>query len=104
MSPIVLIRVVIREGIDQHCQLVLHVFPGFRWSTGTFQGWSRDPASAMKAGNTLDLSPFDSYEELASLGLDRLKSSLQALNLKCGGTLMERAQRLYATKGRSTYV
>jgi len=72
-----------------------------RWATGTFQGWSRDPASAMKAGNTLDLSPFDSYEELASLGLDRLKSSLQALNLKCGGTLMERAQRLYATKGRN---
>ena len=71
-----------------------------QWATGTFPGWSRDPASAMKTGNNLDLSPFDSPEELASLGLDRLKTALQALNLKCGGTLIERAQRLYSTKGR----
>lgn len=36
-----------------------------------------------------------------SLGLDRLKSALMALNLKCGGTLEERAQRLFCTKGKS---
>lgn len=33
-----------------------------------------------------------------SLGLDRLKSGLQALQLKCGGTLEQRAQRLFAAK------
>ena len=43
--------------------------------------------------------PFSSWEELASLGLDRLKSALMALGLKCGGTLEERAQRLFSTKG-----
>ena len=36
-----------------------------------------------------------------SLGLDRLKSALQALSLKCGGTLEERANRLFSTKGIS---
>ena len=36
-------------------------------------------------GEHLDLSPFNSWEELASLGLDRLKSALVALGLKCGG-------------------
>uniref|UniRef100_A0A8C3GHA6 Splicing factor 3a subunit 3 n=1 Tax=Cairina moschata TaxID=8855 RepID=A0A8C3GHA6_CAIMO len=40
-------------------------------------------------------------KELASLGLDRLKSALLALGLKCGGTLEERAQRLFSTKGKS---
>ncbi|KAF3833618.1 hypothetical protein F7725_024822 [Dissostichus mawsoni] len=50
-----------------------------KWENGTFPGWP----------------------ELASLGLDRLKSALMALGLKCGGTLEERAQRLFSTKGKS---
>lgn len=33
--------------------------------------------------------------------MDRLKSALLALGLKCGGTLEERAQRLFSTKGKS---
>jgi splicing factor 3A subunit 3 len=53
------------------------------------------------AGAHLDLSAFTSVEELASLGLDRLKSALIALGLKCGGTLEERAHRLWHTKGKS---
>ena len=52
-------------------------------------------------GAHLDLSVFSSSEELMSLGLDRLKTALQALNLKCGGTLEERAKRLFYTKGMS---
>lgn len=52
-------------------------------------------------GAHLELSAFSSWEELASLGLDRLKSALLALGLKCGGTLEERAQRLFSTKGRA---
>lgn len=50
-------------------------------------------------GAHLDLSGFSSWEELASLGLDRLKSALTALGLKCGGTLEDRARRLFSTKG-----
>ena len=38
-------------------------------------------------GAHLDLSAFSSPEELGTLGLDRLKSALIALGLKCGGTL-----------------
>lgn len=36
-----------------------------------------------------------------SLGLDRLKSALQALSMKCGGALEDRAKRLFSTKGVS---
>jgi hypothetical protein len=39
-------------------------------------------------GAHLDLSAFSSWEELASLGLDRLKSALMALGLKCGGYVL----------------
>ena len=46
----------------------------------------------------LDLGPYNSAEELEAVGLDRLKSALMALGLKCGGTLQQRAQRLYLTK------
>uniref|UniRef100_A0A8C9EWB3 Splicing factor 3a subunit 3 n=1 Tax=Pavo cristatus TaxID=9049 RepID=A0A8C9EWB3_PAVCR len=64
--------------------------------------WQKETSSALThAGAHLDLSAFSSWEELASLGLDRLKSALLALGLKCGGTLEERAQRLFSTKGKS---
>jgi hypothetical protein len=33
-------------------------------------------------------------------GADRVKEALQALGLKCGGTLRQRAERLMSTKGR----
>ena len=32
--------------------------------------------------------------------MDRLKSGLIALGLKCGGTVQERAERLFMTKGK----
>jgi hypothetical protein len=47
----------------------------------------------------LDLNPFHSAKELEELGLDRLKSALMALRVKCGGTLAERAARLFSLKG-----
>lgn len=34
-------------------------------------------------------------------GGDMLKHTLQSMGLKCGGTIAERAQRLYAIKGKS---
>ncbi|TPP58495.1 Splicing factor 3A subunit [Fasciola gigantica] len=73
-----------------------------QWSQGIFTGWGREAASALTHGGAhLDLTAFTAWEELASLGLDRLKSALLALGLKCGGTLEERARRLWATKGKS---
>uniref|UniRef100_T2MDR3 Splicing factor 3A subunit 3 n=1 Tax=Hydra vulgaris TaxID=6087 RepID=T2MDR3_HYDVU len=73
-----------------------------KFDAGSFIGWPKEAGSALThAGALLDLSLFSSPEELSSLGLDRLKSALQALNLKCGGTLEERARRLFSTKGLS---
>lgn len=49
----------------------------------------------------LNLDAFTSSAELEKLGLDRLKSALVAVGCKCGGTLTERAARLFMTKGKS---
>ncbi|KAJ3645718.1 hypothetical protein Zmor_023356 [Zophobas morio] len=74
-----------------------------QWESGTVPGWPKETGSALaNVGAHLDLSAFSSWEELASLGLDRLKSALMALGLKCGGTLEERAQRLFSTKGKGS--
>lgn len=37
---------------------------------------------------------------LPCAGAERLKEALQALGLKCGGTLRQRAERLMLTKGK----
>jgi len=47
----------------------------------------------------LDLEQYKSVEELEALGLERLKSALLALKVKCGGTLQQRAERLFSLKG-----
>ncbi|KAJ8314975.1 hypothetical protein KUTeg_007125 [Tegillarca granosa] len=73
-----------------------------QWTDGSFPGWPKEATGALAhTGAHLDLSAFSSSEELASLGLDRLKSALMALGLKCGGTLEERAIRLFSTKGKN---
>lgn len=73
-----------------------------KYDIGMFMGWPKEAGSALAhSGAHLDLTAFSSPEELMSLGLDRLKSALQALSMKCGGTLEERAKRLFSTKGVS---
>lgn len=49
----------------------------------------------------LDLSSVSSVQQLESLGLDVLKEELMSRGLKCGGTLPERAARLFAVRGLS---
>lgn len=49
----------------------------------------------------LDLGSYKSVKELEAEGLDRLKSALKAAGLKCGGSLRERAERLFSVKGLS---
>eukprot|EP00850_Spirogloea_muscicola_P009980 SM000057S18410 [mRNA] locus=s57:409757:411113:- [translate_table: standard] len=46
----------------------------------------------------VDLSEYDSTVELEALGMDRLKEELQSRGLKCGGSLQERAARLFLLK------
>jgi splicing factor 3A subunit 3 len=48
----------------------------------------------------LRLGMFNDPKELEALGLDRLKEALEALGLKCGGTLQDRAQRLWSVRGK----
>lgn len=50
-------------------------------------------------GESLDLLTFSSAAEMESLGLETLKCALQARGLKCGGTLQERALRLFSVRG-----
>ena len=89
--------------VDEEMRAVRKDFD-IRYEAGEFPGWAKEtPAGGGALANTgahLDLSAFSTWEELASLGLDRLKSALLALGLKCGGTLEERAKRLFATKGK----
>ncbi|KAM6459586.1 splicing regulator SDE2 [Liasis olivaceus] len=49
----------------------------------------------------INLLEFNSVAELEALGLDNLKFELLALGLKCGGTLQERAERLFSVRGLS---
>eukprot|EP01040_Poterioochromonas_malhamensis_P008877 gene8877-9614_t len=49
----------------------------------------------------LRLGMFNDQKELEALGMDRLKEGLVALGLKCGGSLQERAARLWSVRGKS---
>ncbi|NXC62929.1 SDE2 regulator, partial [Aleadryas rufinucha] len=49
----------------------------------------------------IDLLAFNSAAELEALGLEKLKMGLMSLGLKCGGTLKERAARLFLVRGLS---
>nr|XP_002736098.1 PREDICTED: protein SDE2 homolog [Saccoglossus kowalevskii] len=48
---------------------------------------------------SVNLEDYASAVDLEVLGLERLKYALTAVGLKCGGTLQERAQRLFSIKG-----
>lgn len=75
-----------------------------KWRTGKIPGWGTEKAAgALSKPSTgtaapLDLSSYHTVESLEALGADRLKSALLALDMKCGGTLRERADRLFNTK------
>ena len=62
-------------------------------------GAAAAPSSKAPLKRTIKLEVYGEWEELVSLGLEALKNELQGLGLKCGGTLEQRAQRLFATKG-----
>lgn len=52
-------------------------------------------------GAALILEDVQSEKDLEAWGLDQLKRELMSRGLKCGGTLQERAQRLFSVKGLS---
>ncbi|KAI3389733.1 hypothetical protein SNEBB_008145 [Seison nebaliae] len=82
-----------------------------KWKNKLFPGWENCqnlienirklyPVNTPNTAALIDLSPYETAEELKSLGMDRLKNGLKGLSLKCGGTLDERAKRLFLTKNR----
>ena len=50
-------------------------------------------------GRLLDFDEYNNSEELESHGLLRLEDELYHRGCKCGGSLRERAHRLFAVKG-----
>ncbi|XP_044045729.1 replication stress response regulator SDE2 isoform X2 [Siniperca chuatsi] len=54
---------------------------------------------SLQQGRALDLSSVTAAAQLESLGLDVLKEELTSRGLKCGGTLTERAARLFSVRG-----
>ena len=51
---------------------------------------------------TIDLDKFSCLQQLSNeLSADTIKAELRSLGLKCGGTISERANRLWATKNIS---
>ena len=76
-------------------------------SDGGYDGWELKPSEALMvdslsesdAGEKLDLSAFQTAEELEkSIDGDRLKAELSRLGMKCGGRPSDRAMRLFMTK------
>ena len=54
---------------------------------------------AIEKHEAINLNETNSAAELENLGADRLKNELHSLGCKCGGSLQERAQRLFSLKG-----
>ena len=46
---------------------------------------------------------FDNVSSLEVLGLEGLKVALMARGMKCGGTLQQRAERLWAARGKDLH-
>jgi len=71
------------------------------WSKGAVERWQNgQPTSSANgdAGPTVDLESTESAVQLEALGLEKLKQELAHHGLKCGGSLKERAERLFLLK------
>jgi len=75
-------------------------------NTDTLPTTETQPTSAssgikrpLEESTPIDLTSYNDATELEALGLEALKGELARLGLKIGGTLKQRAERLWATKG-----
>lgn len=72
-----------------------------QWANGNFEGWeddSQENGSDSMDHTVIDLDYYSTVEELMEVGPDKLKEALAALGLKSGGTVQQRAERLFLTK------
>lgn len=71
------------------------------WDRKVVRGWFNESDRVGEELNPMiDVDSFKSCKELEGMGLDCLKKELQARGLKCGGTLEERAKRLWSVRGK----
>ena len=59
------------------------------------------PIPAQQSQEPVDVASFDTAQQLEGVGMDRLKAELQRHGMKCGGTMSERAARLFLLKSTS---
>ncbi|KAI3990590.1 hypothetical protein MKX01_022890 [Papaver californicum] len=68
------------------------------WEDGKIQGWETRGGNISSQDSIIDLDYYSTVHELMDVGKDKLKEALAALGLKSGGTLQQRAERLFLTK------
>ncbi|KAI9384111.1 hypothetical protein POPTR_012G012800v4 [Populus trichocarpa] len=72
-----------------------------QWENDAVQGWEKTSQENghLSADHTvIDLDFYSTVEELKEVGPEKLKEALAALGLKSGGTVQQRAERLFLTK------
>ncbi|KAG8653026.1 hypothetical protein MANES_06G159600v8 [Manihot esculenta] len=75
-----------------------------QWENDNVQEWEKDVkenGQAPPQHTVIDLDFYSTVEELMEVGPDKLKEALAALGLKSGGTIQQRAERLFLTKDTS---
>ncbi|XP_050223582.1 splicing factor SF3a60 homolog [Mercurialis annua] len=68
------------------------------WENGKVLGWEKNAQENGAQHTVIDLDFYSTVEELIDVGPEKLKEALSALGLKTGGTLQQRAERLFLTK------
>lgn len=71
------------------------------WAERKVQGWENvelENGDASTDHTSIDLDYYSTVEELIEVGPEKLKEALAALGLKTGGTIQQRAERLFLTK------
>ncbi|KAJ3670905.1 hypothetical protein LUZ60_008331 [Juncus effusus] len=72
-----------------------------QWADGTVPGWENKEEKETKSSfneSLIDLDYYSTIEELIEVGPEKLKQALAARGLKVGGTVQQRAERLFLLK------
>lgn len=71
-----------------------------QWANGEIPGWENKGTERESAPqeSVIDLDYYSTVEELVELGPEKLKEALAAGGLKSGGTVQQRAERLFLLK------
>ncbi|KAL5999007.1 hypothetical protein ACLOJK_009956 [Asimina triloba] len=86
------------EGVSENEQINVDRDGHVAQESGISESVAIEGVSISTSEVPLNFDVFNSAAEMEVLGLDRLRVELQARGLKCGGTLQERAARLYLLK------